>query len=215
MEGVSPVTGSQRRLAFWAVEVTYLHRATRLMLTAYAKVLRAERSAAEDNNSMTVQLSLHYHKTGFKVCKCTRAKPFLCREHLAACSDLKLGCILCQCTGTLCVLAGMCRVNIRLYRHMSEQYVLLYTFAFVWARLCECLSVCGILWNASMCHISHGTLSAGPGGGPLRFMKCHSVAAAMNQVNVADPISSVVLRSRWKNNIWTAWFGPSERLMPV
>lgn len=38
------------------------------------------------------------------------------------------------------------------------------------------------------------TLAAGrrrrePGGGPLRFMECHSVAAAVNQVNVADPIS--------------------------
>lgn len=54
---------------------------------------------------------------------------------------------------------------------------------------------------ASVCHISHGVLSAGPSGGPLRFMECHSVAAAVNQVNVADPISSVVLRSRWKNNI--------------
>lgn len=54
---------------------------------------------------------------------------------------------------------------------------------------------------ACVCHISHGVLSAGPSGGPLRFMECHSVAAAVNQVNVADPISSVVLRSRWKNNI--------------
>lgn len=68
------------------------------------------------------------------------------------------------------------------------------------------VSVCCVvgvvrLCVASVCHISHGVLSAGPSGGPLRFMECHSVAAAVNQVNVADPISSVVLLSRWKNNI--------------
>lgn len=43
-----------------------------------------------------------------------------------------------------------------------------------------------------MPHISRGVLLAGPGRGPLRFMECHSVAAAVNQVNVAEPISSVV-----------------------
>ena len=72
--------------------------------------------------------------------------------------------------------------------------------------VCVCQIVCSAvgvvrLRVASVCHISHGVLSAGPSGGPLRFMECHSVAAAVNQVNVADPISSVVLRSRWKNNI--------------
>lgn len=74
--------------------------------------------------------------------------------------------------------------------------------------MCVCVyqSVCSAvgvirLCVASVSHISHGVLSAGPSGGPLRFMECHSVAAAVNQVNVADPISSVVLRSRWKNNI--------------
>lgn len=72
--------------------------------------------------------------------------------------------------------------------------------------MCLLLRVCcavGVvrLHVASVSHISHGVLSAGPSGGPLRFMECHSVAAAVNQVNVADPISSVVLRSRWKNNI--------------
>lgn len=74
------------------------------------------------------------------------------------------------------------------------------------ACLCVCVRVCravGVvrLCSASVSHISRGVLSAGPSGGPLRFMECHSVAAAVNQVNVADPISSVVLRSRWKNNI--------------
>lgn len=80
------------------------------------------------------------------------------------------------------------------------------------ASLCVCLlkCVCQIVYSAvwviglcvaSVCHISHGVLSAGPSGGLLRFMECHSVAAAVNQVNVADPISSVVLCSRWKNNI--------------
>lgn len=77
---------------------------------------------------------------------------------------------------------------------------------FFCACQCVCQSVCFVvgvvrLGVASVCHISHGVLSAGPSGGPLRFMECHSVAAAVNQVNVADPISSVVLRSRWKNNI--------------
>ena len=82
--------------------------------------------------------------------------------------------------------------------------------------VCVCVSCGGVgLCVATVCHISHGVLSAGPSDGPLRFMECHSVASAVNQVNVADPISSVVLRSRWKNNIWTAWFGPGERLMPV
>lgn len=65
----------------------------------------------------------------------------------------------------------------------------------------ECAQCCGGGKVASVSHISHSVLSAGTGGGPLRFMECHSVAAAVNQVNVADPISSVVLRSRWKNNI--------------
>lgn len=63
-------------------------------------------------------------------------------------------------------------------------------------------SSCAELWGlAGLPHISRGVLLAGPDGGPLRFMECHSVAAAVNQVNVAEPISSVVLRSRWKNNI--------------
>lgn len=65
----------------------------------------------------------------------------------------------------------------------------------------KCVQCCGGGKVASVPHISHGVLSAGPSRGPLRFMECHSVAAAVNQVNVADPISSVVLRSRWKNNI--------------
>lgn len=60
---------------------------------------------------------------------------------------------------------------------------------------------CGGGGAASVPHISRGVLLAGPDRGPLRFMECHSVAAAVNQVNVAEPISSVVLRSRWKNNI--------------
>lgn len=69
-----------------------------------------------------------------------------------------------------------------------------------------CHSVCGVVGvgaggAASVPHISRGVLLVGPGRGPLRFMECHSVAAAVNQVNVAEPISSVVLRSRWKNNI--------------
>lgn len=65
-----------------------------------------------------------------------------------------------------------------------------------------CEPLCGGDGGASACHISHGALSAGHRRrAPLRFMECHSVAAAVNQVNVADPISSVVLRSRWKNNI--------------
>lgn len=72
--------------------------------------------------------------------------------------------------------------------------------------VCHCVCVCGALRVVKLCvasvpHISRGVLPARPGGGPLRFMECHSVAAAVNQVNVADPISSVVLRSRWKNNI--------------
>lgn len=65
-------------------------------------------------------------------------------------------------------------------------------------------SVCGVCGGggaASVPHISRGVLLARPDRGPLRFMECHSVAAAVNQVNVAEPISSVVPRSRWKNNI--------------
>lgn len=71
---------------------------------------------------------------------------------------------------------------------------------FMSMRVCRAVGVVR-LCSASVSHISRGVLSAGPSGGPLRFMECHSVAAAVNQVNVADPISSVVLRSRWKNNI--------------
>lgn len=78
------------------------------------------------------------------------------------------------------------------------------------ASVCNSFIVCGVvLWGwygyalrcVCVCHISHGVLSAGPSDSLLRFMECHSVAAAVNQVNVADPISSVVLRSQWKNNI--------------
>lgn len=61
--------------------------------------------------------------------------------------------------------------------------------------------VVGVGGAAGVPHISRGVLLAGPDRSPLRFMECHSVAAAVNQVNVAEPISSVVLRSRWKNNI--------------
>lgn len=70
MEGVSTVEDSQRKLAFWAAEVTYSHRATGPMLTAYTKTLRAERSAEEDNNSLAVQFLLHYHKSCLEVCVC-------------------------------------------------------------------------------------------------------------------------------------------------
>lgn len=97
-------------------------------------------------------------------------------------------------------------VKVRLYRCVSLPHALLFLFvsacACCAAKMCWCCAV-GVarLRVASVCHISHGVLSAGPSGGPLRFMECHSVAAAVNQVNVADPISSVVLRSWWKNNI--------------
>jgi len=90
-------------------------------------------------------------------------------------------------------------VNVRL-----NWCMLVNVFVCIWQSLlvCVCIAVGVVrLRIASVCHISCGVLSAGPGGGPLRFMGCHSVAAAVNQVNVADPISSVVLRSRWKNNI--------------
>lgn len=107
--------------------------------------------------------------------------------------------LLCQYVGGMLRsgFTGVCQYNVRYYIYL-----------YVYARPCMCLLLrvcCAVgvvrLHVASVSHISHGVLSAGPSGGPLRFMECHSVAAAVNQVNVADPISSVVLRSRWKNNI--------------
>ncbi len=58
------------------------------MLTAYAKMLRAERSAGEDNNSVVVQFLLHYHKTCLYICACVflgERKGILVCELLTVC----------------------------------------------------------------------------------------------------------------------------------
>lgn len=235
MEGVSTVEDSQRKLAFWAAEVTYLDRATGPMLTAYAKVLWAERSAGEDDYSMLCSFCYIIIKPVYTVCVHVCLRQSAISVWTADCMSMpvKLSfAILCQICVNVCMdlcgslnvvctcqyVGGMLRSGLTGVCHVCY-----YMYLYICASPCmcllicvsECVQCCGGGKVASVPHISHGVLLAGPSGGPLRFMECHSVAAAVNQVNVADPISSVVLRSRWKNNIWTAWFGPGKRLMPV
>lgn len=51
------------------------------MLTAYNKILGAERLAGEDNNSMAVHFLLHYHKTCVCVCVFRKKKETFYVDH--------------------------------------------------------------------------------------------------------------------------------------